>query len=50
MDDMVQKLGASLLCDAVCEVVHQYATDVFGAYVDYIRNMPYQKQTLLSLR
>ncbi|XP_017553436.1 ephexin-1 isoform X1 [Pygocentrus nattereri] len=50
MDAMVQKLGSSLLCDVICDVVHHYATGPFGAYVDYIRNMPYQKQTLLNLR
>ncbi|XP_036425428.1 ephexin-1 isoform X2 [Colossoma macropomum] len=50
MDAMVHKLGSSLLCDVICDVVHHYATGPFGAYVDYIRNMPYQKQTLLNLR
>ncbi|KAG9277767.1 ephexin-1-like isoform X1 [Astyanax mexicanus] len=50
MDAMVQKLESSLLCNAVCDVVHHYASGPFGVYVDYIRNMPYQKQTLANLR
>ncbi|XP_066522275.1 rho guanine nucleotide exchange factor 5 [Hoplias malabaricus] len=50
MDAMMQTLESSLLCDGICDVVEQYATGPFGAYVDYIRNMPYQKQTLMNLR
>uniref|UniRef100_A0A3B1J0X8 Ephexin-1-like n=1 Tax=Astyanax mexicanus TaxID=7994 RepID=A0A3B1J0X8_ASTMX len=45
---ILSKLESSLLCNAVCDVVHHYASGPFGVYVDYIRNMPYQKQTLYS--
>ncbi|XP_017334603.1 ephexin-1 [Ictalurus punctatus] len=50
LDSMVQSLGSSLFCEVLCDVVHHYATGPFGAYVDYIRNMPCQKHTLINLR
>ncbi|GAA6110128.1 ephexin-1 isoform X1 [Tachysurus ichikawai] len=50
LDSMVQKLGSGLLCEGLCDVVLHYATGPFTAYVDYIRNMPCQKNTLINLR
>ncbi|XP_027002171.2 rho guanine nucleotide exchange factor 19 isoform X2 [Tachysurus fulvidraco] len=50
LDSMVQKLGSGLLCEGLCDVVLDYATGPFTAYVDYIRNMPCQKNTLMNLR
>ncbi|XP_076846498.1 rho guanine nucleotide exchange factor 5 isoform X2 [Brachyhypopomus gauderio] len=50
MSSLVQTLDSSLFCDAICAVVHQYASGPFEAYVHYIRNMPYQKQALITLR
>ncbi|XP_058258336.1 ephexin-1 [Hemibagrus wyckioides] len=47
---MVQKLDSSLLCDGLCDVVHNHASKPFTAYVNYIRDMPYQKDTLINLR
>ncbi|KAK3557306.1 hypothetical protein QTP70_026614, partial [Hemibagrus guttatus] len=49
LDSMVQKLGSSLFCDGLCDVVHHYASGPFTAYVNYIRNMPFQNQTLINL-
>ncbi|KAJ8375211.1 hypothetical protein SKAU_G00057910 [Synaphobranchus kaupii] len=48
LDAMKVELEASLFCD-MCEVIHLHASGHFAAYVDYIRNMPYQEQTLHNL-
>ncbi|XP_064186749.1 ephexin-1 isoform X2 [Anguilla rostrata] len=48
LDAMQTELEASLFCD-VCEIIRLHASEHFGAYVDYIRNMPYQEQTLHNL-
>ncbi|KAB5584251.1 hypothetical protein PHYPO_G00105300 [Pangasianodon hypophthalmus] len=50
LESMVQNLGSRLFCEGFCDVVHRYATGPFSAYVDYIRNIPCQKQTLIKLR
>lgn len=50
LESMVQKLGSSLFCERLCDVVHDYATDSLIAFVDYIRYMPFQKDTLIKLR
>ncbi len=49
MDAMLLELASSVFCDAICDVVHQYALGPFDAYINYIRNMPYQEQTLHNL-
>ncbi|XP_056315942.1 ephexin-1 [Danio aesculapii] len=49
MDAMLLALSSSVICDGVCDVVHQYALGPFDAYITYIRNMPYQEQTLHNL-
>ncbi|XP_023992703.2 ephexin-1 isoform X1 [Salvelinus sp. IW2-2015] len=33
----------------LCDVIHRHTSSHFGAYVDYIRNMPYQEQTMHNL-
>ncbi|XP_062412401.1 ephexin-1 [Sardina pilchardus] len=48
LHDMKEELNSNLFCDT-CKVIQRYATGPFGAYVDYIRNMPYQEQTLHHL-
>ncbi|XP_041914006.1 ephexin-1 isoform X2 [Alosa sapidissima] len=48
LQDMKEELNSNLFCDT-CKVIQRYATGPFGAYVDYIRNMPYQEQTLHHL-
>lgn len=48
LKDMEDELTSNLFCDT-CEVIQRYATGPFGAYVDYIRNLPYQEQTLHNL-
>lgn len=48
LEAMKAEMGASLFCD-VCEVIRLHASEKFAAYVDYIRNMPYQEQTLHNL-
>lgn len=50
LESMVQNLGSSLFCEVLCNVVHHYASRSFSVYVDYIRNMPSQKHTLINLR
>ncbi|XP_043097218.1 rho guanine nucleotide exchange factor 15 isoform X2 [Puntigrus tetrazona] len=49
MDAMLLELASSVFCDIICDVVHQYALGPFDAYINYIRNMPYQEQTLHNL-
>ncbi|XP_058634664.1 rho guanine nucleotide exchange factor 5 isoform X3 [Onychostoma macrolepis] len=49
MDAMLLELASSVFCDVICDVVHQYALGPFDAYINYIRNMPYQEQTLHNL-
>ncbi|XP_021332789.1 ephexin-1 [Danio rerio] len=49
MDALLLALSSNLFCDGVCDVVHQYALGPFDAYITYIRNMPYQEQTLHNL-
>lgn len=44
---MVENLDS---CDVLCGVVRDYAAGPFNAYVDYIRNMPFQQHTLINLR
>uniref|UniRef100_A0A4W5RVI1 DH domain-containing protein n=1 Tax=Hucho hucho TaxID=62062 RepID=A0A4W5RVI1_9TELE len=46
---MREELESNLLCDMLCDVVHRHTSCHFGAYVDYIRNMPYQEQTMHNL-
>ncbi|KAJ8418611.1 hypothetical protein AAFF_G00001100 [Aldrovandia affinis] len=48
LDAMSAELDGNLFCD-VCEVIRCHASRHFAAYVDYIRNMPYQEQTLHNL-
>ncbi|KTF92291.1 hypothetical protein cypCar_00009683 [Cyprinus carpio] len=48
-DAMLLELASSVFCDVICDVVHQYALGPFDAYINYIRNMPYQEQTLHNL-
>lgn len=48
-DVMLLELASSVFCDVICDVVHQYALGPFDAYINYIRNMPYQEQTLHNL-
>lgn len=50
LDSMMQDLGSRVVCDAFCDIVYRYAAGPFSAYVDYIRNMPCQKDTLIKLR
>lgn len=50
LESMVQKLVSSLFCDDLCDVVHDNAAEPFNVYVDYILNMPCQKNTLINLR
>ncbi|XP_026119540.1 ephexin-1 isoform X2 [Carassius auratus] len=49
MDAMLLELASSVFCYVICNVVHQYALGPFDAYINYIRNMPYQEQTLHNL-
>ncbi|XP_050968156.1 rho guanine nucleotide exchange factor 5 [Labeo rohita] len=49
LDVMLLELASSVFCDVICDVVHQYALGPFDAYINYIRNMPYQEQTLHNL-
>ncbi|XP_059426186.1 ephexin-1 isoform X1 [Carassius carassius] len=49
MDAMLLELASSVFCYLICDVVHQYALGPFDAYINYIRNMPYQEQTLHNL-
>ncbi|KAK9973258.1 hypothetical protein ABG768_023999 [Culter alburnus] len=49
MDAMLLELASSVFCDVICDVVHQHALGPFGAYMNYIRNMHYQEQTLHNL-
>ncbi|MBN3298529.1 NGEF protein, partial [Amia calva] len=48
LDELKSRQEGSVFCD-VCEVIQSHAKDHFSAYVDYIRNMPYQEQTLHNL-
>ncbi|KAG9341561.1 hypothetical protein JZ751_019074 [Albula glossodonta] len=48
LDAMRAELEDNLFCD-VCEIIQLHASTHFAAYVDYIRNMPYQEQTLHNL-
>ncbi|KAI1889319.1 hypothetical protein AGOR_G00177960 [Albula goreensis] len=48
LDAMRVELEDNLFCD-MCEVIQLHASRHFAAYVDYIRNMPYQEQTLHNL-
>ncbi|XP_071011279.1 rho guanine nucleotide exchange factor 15 [Oncorhynchus clarkii lewisi] len=49
LDVMREELESNLLCDMLCDVIHRHTSSHFGAYVDYIRNMPYQEQTMHNL-
>eukprot|EP00063_Salmo_salar_P004355 XP_013979190.1 PREDICTED: ephexin-1-like isoform X2 [Salmo salar] len=49
LDAMKKELESNLLCDMLCDVIHRHTSSHFGAYVDYIRNMPYQEQTMHNL-
>ncbi|XP_048055598.1 ephexin-1 [Megalobrama amblycephala] len=49
MDAMLLELASSVFCDVICDVVHQHALGPFGVYMNYIRNMHYQEQTLHNL-
>ena len=46
---MREELESNLLCDMLCDVIYHHTSSHFGAYVDYIRNMPYQEQTMHNL-
>ncbi|XP_036377945.1 rho guanine nucleotide exchange factor 15 [Megalops cyprinoides] len=48
LEAMRVELDANLYID-VCEIIQHHAGSHFAAYVDYIRNMPYQEQTLHNL-
>ncbi|XP_063056468.1 rho guanine nucleotide exchange factor 5 [Engraulis encrasicolus] len=48
LQEMCEELNSKLFCDT-CEVIQRYSTGPFSTYVDYIRNMTYQQQTLRSL-
>ncbi|XP_052322149.1 rho guanine nucleotide exchange factor 15 isoform X3 [Oncorhynchus keta] len=49
LDAMKEELESNLLCDMLCDVIHRHTSSHFGAYVDYIRNMRYQEQTMHNL-
>lgn len=49
MDSVLLELTSSVFCDVICDDVHQYALGPFGAYMNYIRNIPYKEQTLHNL-
>ncbi|KAG2464735.1 ARHG5 factor, partial [Polypterus senegalus] len=49
LEDLKEKLEGNLFCD-ICDVILHHARNNFSAYVDYIRNMLYQEQTLHNLR
>uniref|UniRef100_A0A8C8I2R7 Uncharacterized protein n=1 Tax=Oncorhynchus tshawytscha TaxID=74940 RepID=A0A8C8I2R7_ONCTS len=49
LDVMREELESNLLCDMLCDVIHRHTSSHFGAYVGYIRNMPYQEQTMHNL-
>ncbi|XP_051778686.1 uncharacterized protein LOC114646568 isoform X2 [Erpetoichthys calabaricus] len=48
LEDLKEKLEGNLFCD-ICDVILHHARNNFSAYVDYIRNMLYQEQTLHNL-
>ncbi|XP_061096521.1 ephexin-1 [Conger conger] len=48
LDAMKVELGSNLYCN-VCEVIRLHASGNFAAYVNYIRNIRYQEQTLHNL-
>ncbi|XP_041118816.1 uncharacterized protein LOC121322681 isoform X2 [Polyodon spathula] len=48
LEDLKEKMYGNLFYD-ICNVIYYHSKNHFSAYIDYIRNMPYQELTLHNL-
>ncbi|MGH0144752.1 UNVERIFIED_CONTAM: hypothetical protein FKN15_053532 [Acipenser sinensis] len=48
LEGLKEKMDGNLFCD-ICDVIQYHSRNHFSAYIDYVRNMPYQELTLHNL-